>query len=120
MREAIERAANISVGRACGFCALATFCFMAGFAYQPHLSAQVGGTFALIVAIALMLKAWWAPRFRYTQTETWLMLREEDKPAPAEAQQLIATVLRRVYLIYAGYCAVAALVLITASILLSR
>jgi hypothetical protein len=46
--EAIERAAHISVGRACAYCGLAILCFMVGFSYEPHLSARVGGAFALL------------------------------------------------------------------------
>jgi hypothetical protein len=116
--EAIERAANVSVGRACGFCGLAIMCFMVGFAYEPHLSARVGGSFALAVSLVLIVKAWLAQRTYYKRTETWLILPDEDRPSPAQAQAMISAVLKQVYLIYACYSALAAVVLLAASMLL--
>lgn len=113
--EAIERAAHVSVGRACGFGGLAIFCFMVGFAYDPHLSARVGGAFALIMALVLAAKAWFAPSVSYKQTETWLMLTDAERPPPTIAQELIASVLRGVFLIYARYSALAAVLLLAAS-----
>jgi hypothetical protein len=115
--EPIERAANLSVGRACGFCGLAIVCFMVGFSYDPHLSARVGGTFALLTSIVLVVKAMMAFRTPYKQTETWLILDESARPPPAQAQQSIGLVRRRVFMIYARYCAFAAVLLLAASVL---
>jgi hypothetical protein len=116
--EAIERAAHISVGRACGFCGLAIFCLMVGFSYEPHLSARVGGLFTFAVACVLAFKAAIAARTPYKKTETWLILADEHKPPSAYAQSLISGVLRKVYLQYAQYCAFAAAVLLGVSLLL--
>jgi hypothetical protein len=117
--EAIERAAHVSVGRACAFCGLAILCFMVGFAYDPHLSARVGGSFALLTAVVLLVKAWLAPSTPYKRTETWLILEEADRPPAHEAQAMFATVLKRTFLIYALYAAVLAAVLLAASVLFS-
>jgi hypothetical protein len=114
--EAIERAANLSVGRACGFCGLAIVCFMVGFSYEPHLSARVGGSFALITALVLMIKSRLAFAIPYKHTETWLILPEPDRPPPAMAQQLISQILHRTFLTYAGYSALVAVVLLAASV----
>jgi hypothetical protein len=116
--EAIERAANLSVGRACGFCSLAIFCFMVGFAYEPHLSARVGGSFALITAFVLMWKARAARTTPYKRTETWLILAEQDRPPPHTAQATIGRVLRHTFLIYAKLSAMLALLLLASSVLL--
>jgi Ca2+/Na+ antiporter len=117
--EAIERAAHVSVGRACAFSGLAILCFMVGFAYDPHLSARVGGSFALLTALVLVVKAWLAPRIPYKRTETWLILEEQDRPPADVAQSMIASVLKRTFLVYALYAAVLALVLLALSVLLS-
>jgi hypothetical protein len=116
--DAIERAAHVSVGRACAFCGLAILCFMVGFAYNPHLSARVGGSFALLTAVVLLVKAWLAPRTPYKRTETWLIMEEQDRPPAHEAQQMFAMVLKRVFMIYALYASVLAALLLAASVLL--
>jgi hypothetical protein len=115
--EAIERAAHVSVGRACAYCGLAILCFMVGFSYEPHLSARVGGTFSLLLSLVLWLKAWLALRTPYKRTETWLILPDQDRPPPHLAQQLITTVLRGVFLYYARYAAILAMLLLGASLL---
>jgi hypothetical protein len=116
--EAIERAAHISVGRACAYCGLAILCFMVGFSYEPHLSARVGGAFALIMSLVLAVKALLASRTPYKRTETWLILPDQDRPPPHLAQQLIATTLRAVFLYYARYSALLAMLLLASSLLL--
>jgi hypothetical protein len=113
---AIEKAANISVGRACGFCGLAIICIMVGFSQHLALSAQAGGIFALIVAGVLALKAAIAYRTPYRDTETWLILDESQRPPKHQAQQIIAPVLRRVYLEYARFAAIAAMTLFAAAL----
>jgi hypothetical protein len=117
--EAIERAAHVSVGRACAYCGLAILCFMVGFSYEPHLSARVGGSFSLIMALVLACKAWLAGRTPYKRTETWLILPDQDRPPPHLAQHLIATTLRGVFLYYARYSAMLAMLLLSLSLLLS-
>jgi hypothetical protein len=113
--EAIERAANLSVGRACGFGGLAILCFMVGFAYDPHLSARVGGSMALVMCCILLVKARLANSTPYTRTETWLILEDIERPPPAVAQGLIGGILRSVFLNYACYSALTAAVLLAAS-----
>lgn len=117
--DAIERAANISVARACGFCALAIVCFMAGFSYEPHLAARAGGLFSFAVTVGLVFKAMMAPRQPYKSTETWIMLPAADRPAPAIAQAVIGTTLRGVFLKYARYAAAVTVILLTAAVLLA-
>jgi hypothetical protein len=117
--EAIERAAHISVGRACAYCGLAILCFMVGFSYEPHLSARVGGSFSLLMSLVLWLKAWLASRTPYKRTETWIILPDHDRPPPHLAQNLIATVLRGVFLFYARYAAILAMLLLGASLMLA-
>jgi hypothetical protein len=116
--EPIERAAHVSVGRACCFCGLAIMCLMVGFAYDPELAARVGGIFALITSIVLQVKAWYARFVPYKHTETWIILPVSDRPPSPIAQDMITSVLRQVYLVYAWYTAVTGAALLAASLLL--
>lgn len=115
----ILRAAHTSVSRACGFGALAIFCFMAGFSYEPHLAARVGAMFALIMSGVLLVKALAAPKVPYKSTETWIILDDVDRPPANVAQAIISGVLHEVFLIYARYSFVSAAVLFAAGFLLA-
>jgi hypothetical protein len=117
--EAIERAAHISVGRACGFAGLAILCFMVGFSYQPHLAARIGGSLALLLTAVLVVKALLAERTNYKHTETWLILADSERPPAATAQALISNILRIVYFQYARYAALSAAVLLASSIVMA-
>jgi hypothetical protein len=114
--EPVERAANLSVGRACAFACLAILCFMVGFSYQPYLSARVGGSFALLTAAILLVKAWLAPAKPYKHTEVWIILAAPERPTPEAAQQLIGRTLQRVFLEYARFSALIAAILLAASV----
>ena len=70
--EAIENAAYISVGRACGFAALAIFCLMFGLSFDPPLAARTGGLLCLGLTVILGLYALRARSRPYKRTELWL------------------------------------------------
>jgi hypothetical protein len=116
--DAIERAAYVSVGRACGFGSLAILCFMVGLSYEPHLSARVGGLLSLIMTGVLLAKAMSALTRPYKTTETWLMLDEADRPSPSVAQHMIGSVLRDAYLWYARSSALVTVILFVAAVFL--
>lgn len=94
--EKIEQLAELSVGRACGFAALACCTAMLGFSGEPYLAFKFAGYFALIVCMGLVLKAFYVKRQPYKNTEVWLMLRKEDRPSDEVAQVIISTVLHDV------------------------
>jgi Ca2+/Na+ antiporter len=97
----IQEAAELSVARACGFAALAIVMMMLGFSGDPPEALKCGGLGALLVCIVLVLKAFNARSRNVKSTETWIMLKPEDRPSMATAQQVIGTVLREVYLRFA-------------------
>jgi hypothetical protein len=55
--EAIENAAFISIGQACGFAGLAVFCMVFGLMFDPVLAARAGGLTSFSVAATLNLCA---------------------------------------------------------------
>jgi hypothetical protein len=117
--EAIERAAYVSVGRACGFASLAIVCFMLGLSYQPHLSARIGAVMTLIMTGVLVFRAGTALARPYKRTETWLILDVAERPDPRAAQHLIGHALREAYLWYARCTAAVTVVLFAATLVLS-
>jgi hypothetical protein len=97
----IESAARLSVSRACGFGLLATGTFMLGMMGNLHLAFRCGGFLLLMMALILILKSFHVVRQPYRSTETWLILRQEDRPTAETAQQIISTVLHDIYVEYA-------------------
>lgn len=95
--DAIERAAYISVARACGFAWLAVFCIAFSLSFDPPLAAFSGGVLCLGVSLILMVYALRALHRPYKNTEVWLILAKEHRPRPAIAQQIIGQVLRDTY-----------------------
>jgi len=101
----IERFAEISIARGCGFAALAIFTFMLGLSWDMVLATKVGGTLILGVSVILILKGQTAPHRPVSKTELWMMLDRADRPAPAIAQRVIGPVLHSCYLRFALYAA---------------
>ncbi len=116
--DAIENAAYVSVGRACGFTGLAIFCLMFGMSFEPALAARTGGTLCLAVTFILAFQAYRARMRPFRRTEVWIILRKEDRPPAEIAQKLIGETLRRVYLWFAQSAAIFAFVLLISAIIL--
>jgi len=115
---AIENAAYISVGRACGFAALAIFCVIFGMSFDPPLAARIGGVLCVALALVLAGYAWRAPTRPYKRTELWLILAKDKRPPAAYAQRVIGAVLRDTYIWFSRQSAVIAIVLLAVSGLL--
>jgi hypothetical protein len=104
--EAIITAANVSVGRACGFAGLGIFCLMFGLSFEPALAARAGGVLCAILAAVLFLYALRAPIRPYKRTELWTILQKADRPPAAVAQKIIGEILRETYLRFARQTAI--------------
>lgn len=107
-----------TIGRAVGFAGLAILCVMAGFAFDPLLAVQSGGFLVLVVLAILLFKARAALTSDHRQTEMWLYLKKEEKPAEAYAQWAAATVLRDAYFWFARWMAAVAVALWGIAVLL--
>ncbi|MGI9462825.1 MAG: hypothetical protein ACR2OM_02740 [Aestuariivirgaceae bacterium] len=116
--EAIENAAYVSVGRACGFAGLGISCIIFGLAFAPALAAQTGGSLCLFVAAILMFCGWRAPRRSYRYTELWLILAKDKRPPARIAQQVIGDALREAYLWFAQQSAIIAMALLATAVVL--
>lgn len=101
MQETIERLAALSVARACGFAGLGIFTMMIGLAWAPALAMEAGGLLLLLTCAILLLKGMNARTRPYKHTEVWILLPEQQRPAPVVAQHVIGEALREVYLRFA-------------------
>ncbi len=104
----LERAAEVSIGRAVGFAALGICVTMAGLAFDPGLAFTTGAVLTLGLAAVLALKARLAPTFPYRRTEAWLMLEPTPAWAPEVAQRIVGGVLAETFRRYARLALAAA------------
>ncbi len=113
--EAIENAAFVSVGRACGFAGLAILCIMTGLSFAPVKAAQAGGVLCLMVTLFLMFRAATARNWPYRRTETWLILGEDKRPPEKIAQRVIGETLRETFFWFAKQTALFSIGFLAAS-----
>jgi hypothetical protein len=113
----IERLAQISVARGCGFAALGIVTFMVGLSGDMVSSLKAGGLLSLFVCLALLFKAWLFGQRSYKSTEVWLMLTPQERPAAAIAQPMIADALRDTCLRFALHAARVSTGLLAAAVL---
>jgi hypothetical protein len=112
MLQHIERAAEISVARGCGFAALATgLIFIGTMPAGLPTAFTAAGMGALLTCGILLLKAVLAARKPYQRTELWYMLKPDQRPTAVVAQTLIPSVLRTTFLRFAQQAALAAAVM---------
>jgi hypothetical protein len=112
----VRRAAEISVGRAVGFGALAIGCVVLGLAAYPVLALRSGAALTMLMAAILLLKALRAPARPFRRTEVWLILGRPERLSPSLAQRLIGRALQDVLERYAGRAAGIALLFWLASL----
>jgi hypothetical protein len=97
----IQVAAELSIGRAVGFGALAIVTVVLGLIFDPVLALKTGGALTLLMAAVIQLKAERARFQPYRSTELWLILDKRLGLPDDHAQRIVSAVLRRVYHRYA-------------------
>lgn len=105
----MRRIAFETVSRACAFGSLAIFCIMVGLSFEPRVAFQSGGVLTMIMTGVLFYKALEARTKDCRKTEMWLYLSKEQRPPPAAAQRLTATLMRETYLTFALWTSVIAI-----------
>ena len=97
----IQAAAEISIGRAVGFGALAIGTVVLGLVFDPALALKTGGALTLLMAAIIRLKAERARFQPYRSTEVWVILDRRLGLPDDHAQRIVSTTLRSVYDRYA-------------------
>lgn len=116
--DAIENAAFVSVGRACGFAGLGIFCLIFGLSFEPAFAARTGGALCLGLTMLLAAYAFRARTRPYKRTELWLILDRSQRPPASVAQKVIGEALRTTYLWFAQQTATISVVLLVAAVVL--
>lgn len=108
MESTIRRYAHLSVARGCGFGALTIATAMVGSASDLSLFFRTGGIATLLMCFILLLKASRVEHTPVKQTEVWILIPKEQRPAPEVAAPLIARARRHYLLKFANVAAVVA------------
>ena len=116
--EAIEKAAFVSVGRACGFAGFALVLLMLGLSFEPVLATRTGSLLGLVLMGILFGYSARAPVRPYKRTEAWLILPKDERPPATIAQRVIGQALRETYLWFARQAAIISCLLLAASVVL--
>jgi hypothetical protein len=117
--ETIEKLAEFSVARACGFAMLAILVTVIGLTGEPQIALKTAGLLSLLTAMILLLKAALAEGKPYRSTELWLMLKPHERPHEAVAQRIIALALREAFLRFALYFAAGAAALFVVQLVMA-
>jgi hypothetical protein len=97
----IQVAAEISIGRAVGFGALAIGTVVLGLIFDPALALKTGGALTLLMAAVIQLKSERARFQPYRSTEVWLILDKRLGLPDDHAQRIVSAVLCSTYRRYA-------------------
>lgn len=71
---------DLSIRRACAFATLAIVLVVTSLMFDPVLALRVGGAASTLVAMALFVAAWRAPRRDVRDTEIYGLLRSANPP----------------------------------------
>ena len=97
----IQVAAELSIGRAVGFGALAIGTVVLGLIFDPVLALKTGGALTLLMAAIIQLKAERARSQPYRSTEVWMLLDKRLGLPDDHAQRIVSMVLRSISRRYA-------------------
>ncbi len=118
MPDIIRRLADLSIARGCGFASLAVACVMVSLAGNPARVFEAGGFGALLLSLALILKARNARTDNFKRTEVWIMLEKNERPPEALAADWITRARKAALLCWAHRMAWAALAMLSFALLL--
>ena len=119
MLDTIEKIAEFSVARACGFGMLAILVTVVGLSGEPAMALKTGAVLSLLTSMILLLKAALAEGKPYRATEVWLLLKPHERPHEAVAQRIIALALREAFLRFALYFATGAAAMLVTLLLIT-
>lgn len=116
---AFRRFAFATVARDAAFVALTGATLMLAFSYAPALSLSIGANVALGFTVGMVLRAACLKDEGIERTEAWLTLQPQERPAGDAGRRMARDELQDVLLRFAKAAAGAAVILYSASLVLS-
>lgn len=113
------RFAFFTLVRDSGVVALATALLMLAFSFEPAMAFDVGATVALIFALGLLLRVLCLTEHRFTRSEAWSALQDEERPVGDDGMRWARAEWERMLLRFAQSAAAIAGILYGSALLLS-
>jgi hypothetical protein len=115
----IEQAAQLSVGRACGFAGFGIALIVLVLSFEPVLAAKIGAVLSLGLALTLLFHASRARHRPYQTTEVWLLIDRDSRPPARHARRMVNEARRFAMLWFAKWSAAASALFASSAILLA-
>jgi hypothetical protein len=101
----IEQAAQLSIGRACGFAGFAIALTVLALSFEPVIAAKIGAALTLGLTLTLLIYAMRAPHTNHQSTELWLLIDRQSRPPAQHARRIINEARRDAMLWFAKWSA---------------
>lgn len=105
--------------RDAGIVAMAAILLMLAFSFEPTVAIDIGGTVALIFALVLLVRVICLTEARFTRSEAWTALKDEERPAGDEGMLWARAELERMMLHFAKAASAVAGILYGSALVLS-
>lgn len=115
----IEQAAQLSIGRACGFAGLGIALAVVALSFEPLLAAKTGAVLSMGLTLTLLVLAHRARNTPYQTTEVWLLIDEDSRPPARHARRIINEARRFAMLWFARWTAAVSALFASSAILLA-
>jgi hypothetical protein len=115
----IEQAAQMSIGRGCGFAGFGIALVVVALSFEPVLAAKIGAALCLGLTLTLLVLANRAHNTPYQSTEVWLLIDEKSRPPARHARRIINEARRFAMLWFARWTAVSSALFAASAMLLA-
>ena len=115
----IEQAAQLSIGRACGFAGFGIALAVLALSFQPMLAAKTGAVLSLGLTLTLLVFAYRAHRTPHQTTEVWLLIDKGSRPPARHARRIINEARRFAMLWFARWAAAVSALFASSAVLLA-
>ena len=115
----IEQAAQLSIGRACGFAGFGIALTVLALSFEPVLAAKIGAALSLVLTITLLIFASRARHTLHQTTEVWLLIDAKSRPPAHHARQIVNEARRQAMLWFARWSAASSALFASTAIFLA-
>jgi hypothetical protein len=115
----IQQAAQLSIGRACGFAGFGIALTVLALSFDPLLAAKIGAALSLVLTLTLLVYASRAHQTPYEATEVWLLIDRKSRPPANHAHRLINDARRYAMLWFARWTAVSSALFASSGVIIA-
>lgn len=115
----IEQAAQLSIGRACGFAGFGIALTVVALSFDPMVAAKTGAVLSLGLTLTLLIFAYRAHNTPHQTTEVWLLIDKGSRPPARHARRIVNEARRFAMLWFARWTAAVSALFASSALLLA-